>query len=149
MSSPQLQRRDWHAQESAKAQVRFPHGSPLWAEPTWFTLLDVWKVRLHRQNNLHFRATFPIVKLSISVFYAQVYTTVSGFYWVWMWRKCCVALPKSLSTHQTPSGFHSVTLKIPSSSVLCLKETPLKNVCVLVHMQTSLHVTLFMPVLTL
>lgn len=65
-----------------------------------------------------------------------------------MWRKCCLALPKSLSTHQKPSGFHSVTLKIPSSSVLCLKETLQITVCVHAHMQTSLHVAVFLPVLT-
>lgn len=151
MPSPELLSTDRHAHKSLQGH-KFNSHEMLFLYDSGCLM---YEKQLHRQAGLGTICTsktselhFPcFVKLSISGFHSQVYTTVSGFCWAWMWKKCCVPLPKSLSTHQTPSGFHSATLKILSPSTLCLKEILLVYICVCVcvcaNTQTSLHVALF------
>lgn len=88
-----------------------------------------------------------LLQLSIPGFDSEICAILSSFKFG-CGKIMCAASPKSLSAHQTPSEFLSLTLKISSSSVLRLKE---KQHITCVSARTwkranMLHV--FMPVLT-
>lgn len=121
MRNPELLYRDWHAQESARAGVRFPQGAP---HILYGSCCLMFEKKLHRQAGL---GTIGASKTSELHFPCLVKISISGSFRLLL-SGCVESVALPYLNHyphiKHHLGFNSVTLKIPSSSVLCLKETP-------------------------